>query len=463
MDAPTRRMAEYAVGLRAEPPPPAAIRAVTRHLIDSIACALGALAAPPVGVARRIAATARSDFGASVIGSPARTTPEYAAFANTVMVRYLDYNDTGIGGHPSDMIPAVLALAEPMHASGLAVARAIHAQYEVVAGLRRAGMMLRHRHVDQVQAVLGGVVGAGMILELDLAAMANAISLAITPNIPMRVTRTGELSDWKGCATAHCALSAVLAARWAGEGLTGPPAPFEGVAGFYELLGVGPFDLDGLGQPRDGRSAVESTGLKFYPAEYSAQGPIGAILALRPSVARVEDVVRITAALHWGGWHEIGGGQGDRAEKWNPTTRESADHSLPYLLATALVDGEITPDSFGPDRLRDPAIRALMARVEVVEDAELTRRHAGDIPLWPSVVGIELADGRRSRQEAGPPKGHPFNPLSDAELEAKFRRLSAPVLDEAGTRRLLDSLWALPELADINVVTDQLRAIRPPA
>lgn len=238
MDAPTRRMAEYAVGLRAEPPPPAAIRAVTRHLIDSIACALGALAAPPVGVARRIAATARSDFGASVIGSPARTTPEYAAFANTVMVRYLDYNDTGIGGHPSDMIPAVL----------------------------------------------GGVVGAGMILDLDLAAMANAISLAITPNIPMRVTRTGELSDWKGCATAHCALSAVLAARWPERGRIDRP---EVLSGRVQRAGADRRDpcAAAVGgarrgcRPDHGRAALGGAGMRsvvaraIAPGGRAAQGP----------------------------------------------------------------------------------------------------------------------------------------------------------------------------------------------
>jgi 2-methylcitrate dehydratase len=202
MDTPTRAMAEYAVTLTHESLTPQSIQAATRHLIDSVACALGALDSRPAKVARTIADTASSTFGASVFGLPHRTTPEYAAFANTIMVRYLDFNDTGIGGHPSDMIPAVVALGEPLHVSGKDIVRAIHAEYEIVAALRRGGFSLRDRHVDQVQSVLGGVVGAGIILGLDLPRMANAISLAITPNIPLRVTRTGMISDWKGCATA---------------------------------------------------------------------------------------------------------------------------------------------------------------------------------------------------------------------------------------------------------------------
>lgn len=461
MDYPTKTMAEYAVNLDKSSLTPSSVKATTRHLLDAVACALGAMGGRPARVARGIAETAASTFGASVLGSERQTTPEYAAFANTVMVRYLDFNDTGIGGHPSDMIPAVLALAEPTRASGLDVIKAIHAEYEIVAGLRRGGMMLRNRHVDQVQAVLGGVIGAGLMLDLDEIEMSNAIALAITPNIPMRVVRTGELSDWKGCATAHCAMMAVMAARWARAGLTGPSKPFEGVAGFYDFLGIAPFDLSELGMPQDGRSAVESTGLKFYPAEYSAQGPLGNVLALREKF-RINDIKRLTISLHWGGWHEIGGGQGDREEKWHPTTRESADHSLPYLVAVALVDGVITPDSFNDSRLCDPGLKLLMQRIDVVECPEMTRRHAGYIPLWPSAVEVELKNGRRIRRDSGPPKGHPFNPLSDAELEAKFQRLSEPVMPEPQARKLLDTLWSLPDLADINELTKQFRSIVPP-
>lgn len=115
----------------------------------------------------------------------------------------------------------------------------------------------------------------------------------------MRVVRTGVISDWKGCATAHCAMMAVFAARWAKEGLTGPCEPFEGIAGFYEFLNVGPFNLEGVGLPRNGLSAIEATGFKYYPAEYSSQGPLGVVLELRKRI-NIEEIEEVNIALHWG-------------------------------------------------------------------------------------------------------------------------------------------------------------------
>jgi 2-methylcitrate dehydratase len=249
---------------------------VTRHLIDSVACAFGALGARPARVARTIAGTASSSAGASVFGLAQPTTPEYATFANTVMVRYLDYNDTGNGGHPSDMMSGVLALGEARGASGAEVIRAIHAAYETYAAIRRGGLygnLLRNKHVDQIYATLGAVVGAGVILGLDLERMGHAIALALTPNIPMRVTRTGLISDWKGCATAHGTMNAVFAARLAEQGLTGPDRPFEGLAAFYQMLGIPPLDLSTLGETRNGLSALQSTGLKYYPPTTTARAP----------------------------------------------------------------------------------------------------------------------------------------------------------------------------------------------
>jgi 2-methylcitrate dehydratase len=458
-DKPTRQMAKYAVGLDFNSISRSAVESTIRHLLDSIGCALGAQSSRPAAVARRVAATVSSNAGASVFGLNTKTAPEFAAFANAVMIRYLDYNDTGIGGHPSDMIPSILALAEPIHASGQKVIKAIFAAYEVVACLRRAGLYgnrLRKRHVDQVQSVLGSVVGAGIMLDLEFEQMANAISLAITPNIPMRVVRTGELSDWKGCATAHCSMMAVFAARLAKEGLTGPNRPFEGVAGLYDLIDVGPLDLTDLGLMRNGLSAVESTCFKWYPSEYNSQGPIGIMLQLRQEI-NLEEIESITIALHWAGWHEIGGGQGDKDEKWNPTTRESADHSLPYLIAVALVDGEITLDSFTDKRISDPQLRPIMQKINVIESSEMTREHAGELPKWPSITDIVLKSGRRIRQHSAIPKGHPLNPLNDTELKEKFMNLSRRSMAEKQAINLFETIMQLEELSDINELTKHFR------
>jgi len=458
VDQPTQAIAEYAAGVHAGSPDAATVDAATRHLIDSMGCALGAVDAPPVAIARRIASTASSAFGASVIGLPERTTTEQAAFANTCAVRYLDFNDTGIGGHPSDMICAVLAVGEATQASGRKVIAAVHAAYETFAALRRAGFTPRGWGMDQPQNVIGAAVGAGVVLGLDSERMANAVSLAVTPNIPLRATRAGRLSDWKGCATAQGSMMGVLAARWAHAGLTGPPEPFNGIGGLCRLVGIEPLRIEGIGEPRDGLGALRSTGLKFFPAQYNAQGPISAILELR-SKFRPDEVERIDVGLHWGGWYESGGGQGDREEKWNPSTRESADHSLPYALAVALLDGEVTPASFGDERRDDPALRALMQRISVSEQPELTREHAGELPNWPSTLEVMLKSGRRIARRVRWPKGHPRNPLSDDELEAKFRRLADRAVSSAQAQRLLDTLRSLAGLADIGELTEQFRTI----
>ncbi|AHE99956.1 MmgE/PrpD family protein [Thioalkalivibrio paradoxus] len=459
MDQPTRNLAEFAVSLDYGALTQSAIDSTVRHVVDTIGCAIGALDAKPAAIARSIAALSGGTPGSTVIGLEQPTTPEYAAFANAVMVRYLDFNDTGIGGHPSDMIPATLAVAEPRLSSGSDVLLATFIQYEVVAALRRGGFhRLRKRHVDQVQSVIGSAIGAGRILGLNTTEMANAISLALTPNIPLRVVRTGVISDWKGCATAHGAMMGVFAARLAREGLTGPPEPFNGIAGLCELVGLPAFEVGGVGRAYNGLSAIEATGFKPYPSEYSSQGPIALLLDLRAQLT-VDRVTAITIALHWGGWHEIGGGQGDHVEKWHPTTRESADHSLPYLAAVALIDGAVSLESFSEQRIGDPQIRALMQKIRVVEDPGLTRAHAGELPSWPSRVEIVLDDGRRLERSCARPKGHPLNPLMDQELESKFIELCEPRMAMSRIRQLLDTLWSLAALDDIRSLTHQLRTI----
>jgi 2-methylcitrate dehydratase len=459
MDRPTRAIAEYLVGLRERDLPESSFHDSARHLVDSLGCALGALQARPARVARAIAATAAVPGGASVMGLGHCTTPEYAAFANTVMVRYLDFNDTGLGGHPSDMIAALLALAELRRASGRTVVRAIHAAYETSAALRRGGLqgnLLRTRHIDQILTTLGAAAGAGVVLGLDLPRMANAMALALTPNLPLRVTRTGLISEWKSCATAHGVMNAVFAARLAEQGLTGPPEPFEGLAGMQELLDLPVLNLSTIGQPREGRTALESTGLKAFPAEYSADGPLASMVQLREDVA-ASDIHRVIVSLPWSGWHEIGGGVGDRDYKWNPTTRELADHSLPYLLAVVFLDGDLTVDSFGSERFADPALRSLMQQITVREDPDLTRAHAGELPHWPWRLELQLLDGRQLIQESEHPRGHPLNPLCDGEVTEKFLRLAEGAVPEAVAGALLDAAWRLPELATIGELTGLFR------
>ncbi|MGE3329134.1 MAG: MmgE/PrpD family protein [Acidimicrobiia bacterium] len=463
MDKPTRAIVDYATQLSFDSLSPAQVASTVRHVVDTVACGLGGYTSEPARGARRLAATGSSSMGASVLGMPGLSTPEYAAFANAVMVRYLDYNDTGPAGHASDQTPGVLAVAEPIHSSGRDVVRSVFAMYEVVASLARNGAHffdLRMAGVDQVWSSVGAAVGAGMVLGLTPEQLANAISLALVPNVPLRVTRTGVISDWKGCATAHGVMSGVFAARLAKEGITGPSEPFDGVDGFRRLTGLGPDAMDDIGQPIDGRSTMEATAFKCFPSEYTSQGLLATILKMTDGVA-VAEIDSIDIGMHHVGWHEIGGGAGDRDQKWNPSTRETADHSLPYLVAAAITDRNITVATFDLDRVRDPALRPVMNKIEVHHDPELTRQ-LDDGGLWtsewPTTIAIRLLDGTVLQDRSTYPRGGPNNPMTDDELELKFRSMSDVVMPAEQASRLLDVLWRFDQLADVNELTAHFRA-----
>src|SRR3989441_3448356 len=239
MDATTEFLSDYACRLTYEDLSPEAVHQVKRTLIDTLGGGAGAFDSEPASIARRVASRVRGAPPARILGTAQKTSTDLAAFANTVLVRYLDCNDTYAGrgtGHPSDMIPAVLAVADGHRANGQAVITAITAAYEAFCRLADAVPL---KGWDQgMFAAIGAACGAGKILGLDRAAMGHAISIAITIGMPLGVTRIGELSMWKGCATAAAVRTGVFAAALAAEGMTGPGAPFEGRDGLWQQLAV---------------------------------------------------------------------------------------------------------------------------------------------------------------------------------------------------------------------------------
>ena len=375
MDKTTHTLASYAARLTFEDLTPAAVRETKRRLIDSIGCAIGGYSSEPAAIARELAGATSGRPAARVLGSGAATSMEMAAFANAVMVRYLDCNDTYVSkgsGHPSDMIPACLAVAEAHGADGKATLASIAVAYEVYTGLADV-IGLRDLGWDQgVFVVLGSAAGAANLLRLTPAQTGDALAIAISANVPTRQTRAGELAMWKGCATAASAKAGVFAALLAQKGMTGPTAAFEGKHGVWEKV-TGPFQL----QPLGGRSSgfgVERTNLKSFPAEYHSQAPLWIALELRGKV-RPDEIEAMHVQTYYTAWSEIG----SEPEKWDPKTRETADHSLPYLLAVALVDGRITAESFSEARIRDPELRQLMQRIKVTENKEFTRQFPGKL------------------------------------------------------------------------------------
>ena len=442
MDPTTEYLSEYACTLAYEALSPEAVHQVKRTLVDTMGCGAGAFDGEPASIARRAASRVRGTPAARILGSPQQTSTDLAAFANTVLVRYLDCNDTYAArgtGHPSDMIPGVLAVADGHRADGRAVITAITAAYEAVCRLADEVPL---KGWDQgMFAAIGAACGAGKILGLDRVALGNAISIAITTGVPLGVTRIGELSMWKGCATAAAVRTGVFAAELAAEGMTGPGHPFEGRDGLWQHLGI-----DAPKWPRFGGGdepfRIVSTSFKAYPAVVHTQGPIGLVLELRPQVALAEiDSVRVST------YGEAVRRTATEAEKWDPRTRETADHSIPYLVAAALQDGGVTPATFAPSRIQDPALRPLIKKLTVVEEPEFTRRYPAEACTR---IEVTTTDGRRLSAETSHPKGHSRNPLTDGEVEAKFRGLAFGALGPKRCDRLLAEIWSLEKSATLD-------------
>ncbi len=466
-----RRLARYAHALRYQDLPPQTIHEVKRRFIDSFGCAMGALSGDPGRIARKLSRTVSSSPSATVLGTTHESSPEWAAFSNGVHIRYLDYNDTYLSkepAHPSDNIAAVLAAGEPVRASGKELITATVLAYEVQCRLCDAAS-IRARGWDHVTyGSFTTSLAAGKLLGLDEDGIVHAQGLAGTPNNAMRQTRVGELSMWKGCAFANASRNGVFAARLARAGMTGPSHVFEGEMGFFNQVS-GEFELDvdsfgGTGRP----FMIDQTYIKFYPAEYHSQSAIDAALALREEILKdvatrrgsdreasvltthdsrlttldTSQIAAITIHTFDAAVDIIGG----EPEKWRPRSRETADHSLPYCVAVALVDGQVWMDQFDEARFTDEALLELVAKVSVLRDAELSKGYPEGIP---NRITVLMTTGDKYVKEVTYPRGHARNPMTDAEVERKFHSLVDPVLPPDRIGQALDRLWNLENETDI--------------
>lgn len=448
-DATVELISEYAAHLNFGHVRPEAVHAVKRSLIDSIGCALAAHAAEPVAIARRIAARTQSTAPATLLGTAIKTSPEMAAFVNGSMVRYLDFNDDYLnndGPHPSDNIAAVLAMCEAANGSGKDLVRGIALAYEMV------GQLVDHatfkfKGWDYVtETTIGTALACGNILRLSMDQMRQCLALAIAPNIALFQNRAGELSMWKACAGPNAARNGVFAAQLAAEGMTGPNFVIEGKFGLWNQV-TGPFKLGAFGgteQP----FKVERTFFKPKPMMYTGMLAVEIALALRDQV----DVGEIDAIRIFLDRFCISSSNGK--ERFDPQTRETADHSIPYLVVAALIDGEISDRSFTPERFRGEKALALLRTVTVAEDPEYTAQ-------WPDPFNcrIEITNrqGRVVSRHGINPKGHPSNPMSDGELDAKFLELAGSVLGRGRASEALQLLWRIEEAESISGIFDALR------
>ena len=442
------RLAEFACSLNFEDLSPEVVHEVKRRVIDSFGCALGAWHEEPCVIARKVASDFSAKNGGTIIGTDHQAPPDWAAFATGCCIRYFDYNDTYLSkepAHPSDNIAAALAVAESVGANGRELITAIALAYEVQCRLCDAASIRARGWDHPTYGAFSTALAAARLMKLDLEKTRHAVNIAGVNCAAFRQARVGELSHWKGVAFANAARHGVYAALLARAGMTGPAPIFEGAMGFEKELGVSlgqvgdVFDKTKEAMTGGGpASMILKTSIKYWPAEYHSQSAIEAALFLRKEIGDPAQIQSVRIESHDASVDIIG----SEPEKWKPETRETADHSLPYITAIALIDGEVTEKQFQPERFTDPTIWKFLEEVTVQRNDELSSLYATAVA---NIVHVTLRDGRVLTKRVDYPLGNALNPVSDSQLEGKFNALVVPEVGEEGARKILAAGWKLDE------------------
>ena len=440
------QLAVYADSLRFEDLDAATVERVKVHVVDTIGCGIGALDEPAIRVCRDIALGVSGN--ATVIGTKARTSVDLAAFANGAAFRLLDFNDTYTGHfaiHPSDHIAACLAVAEAERSSAQDLILSIVIAYEVSCRLVDTLNIWARGWDTPVTSLPAVALAAGKLMKLDPVRLTQAVNLAVNDHISMAQTRVQTLSDWKGLADAEASRNAIFATLLARGGVTGPSPVFEGNAGFFkQVSGPAAIDVGTFGR-RDVPFRIHQCGLKAYPAVIYTQTAIVAGLEVAKVVGSLDRIATIEIATTRRGYERTG----SEPEKWAPQTRETADHSLPYITARAMFDGDITNESFTPEKFRDPRILAFMQKIKVAEDPALTAK--GGTSVSTRVTAI-LTDGQRVSREVDHAPGFAARPMTKDEVERKFRGNVGDRWPKERTDAVLQAMWRLEQADDLGAL-----------
>jgi 2-methylcitrate dehydratase len=433
---------------------------IINRVIDNASVATASLARPPVVAARGQAEAHPYSPGATVFGSRVRSSPEWAAFANGVAVRELDFHDTFLAAeysHPGDNIPPILAVAQHTGMDGAALVRGIATGYEIQVDLVKAISLHAHK-IDHV-AHLGpsAAAGIGTLLGLPVATIYQAIGQALHTTTATRQSRKGEISTWKAYAPAFAGKMAIEAVDRAMRGQTSPSPIWEGEDGVIAWLLDGPTGRYEVPLPEAGEAkrAILDSYTKEHSAEYQAQAWIDLARKLGTQHPELRDPANIASIVLATSHHThfvIGSGAGD-PQKYDPTaSRETLDHSVPYIFAVALQDGTWHHvDSYTPERAGRPDTVELWHKITTVEDPEWTRRYHSNDPAEKAFGGrveITLANGETITDEIAVADAHPLGarPFARENYLAKFRGLAEGVLPAAETERFLALAQRLPEL-----------------
>jgi len=447
-------MARWAAGLRFDHLSPEAVYQAKRFLLDSLGCALGGFRQHDVQIVLPVLEEIAGSGPATVIGTGKKLDPVSAALANALMVRVMDYNDIywqQDPSHPSDIIPAALACCERAGSDGRELIVGIVLGHEFEMRFCEAafpGIRERGWHHATLTAFVSPIV-AGRALHLGWEQIQHAIGISASRQATLGAVTAGKLTMMKNTVDPLATQSGVLAALLAEKGYTGPEHVVDGKEGLAHCLGP-EWKLDVLTEGLGASWRITRCGMKAFPTEALTHTPISAVLDLVKEHDLQPDQVE---KVHIRSLARTADILADPS-KYDPQSKETADHSLPYVIAAALADRQVTPLQFTQEKIMDPSIRAQLKKVEVVADPEIEKVFP---ELQRVIVTIRATDGRSLVRQLDYPKGDPRNPLSDQEIAEKFTALAEPVLSLSARQQVMDAVWDLEKLDSVSRLMDRLR------
>jgi len=442
------QLSGYAARLRYEDLDRDTMHAAKVRVIDTLGSLIGGFFGEASLTARNVAARMPQSAGATVIGTRLTTSPDVAAFVNGTTARYVEMNDVyhwpgSSGGHPSDILMPVFGVAESVRASGKDLILAVVLGYEIYLRMSDA---IRTPGFDCANfCCMGAALGAGKLLGLSPEQLAEGLSMAVVPNNALNQARTGHLSMWKAVAAGQAGRAGVFAALLAQAGMKGPHAPFEGKAGWCNHVARKSFTLETFG---GGATPFKIHDTLIKPRA-SCATTISSILAAEKAAANLaspDQIDKVTVEVY----ERAKAGMGTGEHHWNPDSRETADHSIPYVVAASIIDKRLTPSSFGDARLWSPELRALLPKIEVVTNDDYTAAYERVPVQHCTRVTVALRSGEHLVGEAGGDKGDLSQPKTDAQIEDKFRTLTEGVLGAKRVDTALDALWNLDSAEDVS-------------
>ena len=453
----TALMSQWAASVKFEDLSQEAIYQAKRFLLDSIGCALGGYQQHDVLIALEVLNEIAGPGNATVIGTGRRMDPITASLLNALMIRCMDYNDIywkQDPSHPSDIFPAAIACCERAGSDGRELIVGLVLGHEFEMRLCEAafpGIRERGWHHATLTAFVSPIVAARM-LHLDWKKMQHAIGISASARATLGAVTAGKLTMMKNTVDPLATQSGVLAALLAEKGYTGPEHVLDGKEGLTHCLGPD-WNLDVLTDGLGESWRITQCGMKAFPTEALTHTPISAVLALvKEHDLRPHDIAKVHVRTTARGADIL-----SDPSKYDPHTKETADHSLPYVIAAAIAERQVTPLQFTMEKITHPTIREQLSKIVVVADPEIEQVFPA---LQRVVVTIHTSNGRELNKQLDFPKGDPRNPLTDKEVEEKFEALAGPVMTQSALRKAIDAIWALEKQSSITELMQLFRADR---